>query len=117
MSGMTYEIQRRQVGNFSLATYKHPFNYQHCKMKCNEYGRMTLKEFKECLKDPQKLGEIGHLSSFIYWVQNKDRSDYRDALGDYGLIHLLFHCLGGKEEIKKHAEYIHELFKTDIRLA
>ncbi|KAA1246534.1 hypothetical protein F0000_07170 [Aquimarina sp. RZ0] len=85
-------------------------------MKYNEYAFMELDEFKKCLMNPVKLGEIGHLCSFILWVKNKERHEYRDSLGDYGLIHLLFHCLESKEDAKQHAEYIHTLFKEDIKL-
>ncbi|TSE06386.1 MULTISPECIES: hypothetical protein [Aquimarina] len=111
MSGMNYEIQNRK-----LQSYKHTFDYNFCKRKYNEYARMTLDQFRECLKDPQKLGEIGHLCSFILWVKNKEKHEYRDALGDYGLIHLLFHCLENKHHAEIHAEYIHVLFKEDIKL-
>ncbi len=77
---------------------------------------MTSEEFKECLKDTQKLGEIGHLCCFILWVKNKERHEYRGALGDYGIIHLLFHCVEAKHHTEIHAEYIHMLFKEDIKL-
>ncbi len=111
MSGINYEIQNRK-----LQSYKHSFDYNFCKRKYNEYALMKLDDFRECLKDPQKIGEIGHLCSFIMWVKNKERHEYRDSLGDYGLIHLLFHCLESKENANLHAEYIHTLFKEDIKL-
>ncbi|TSE05228.1 hypothetical protein [Aquimarina algiphila] len=111
MSGLTYEIQNRK-----LQSYKHTFDYNFCKRKYNEYARMTIEEFKECLKDRNKLGEIGHLTAFILWVKNKERHEYRDALGDQGIIHLLFHCAENKHHADIHAEYIHELFKEDIKL-
>lgn len=111
MSGVNYEIQNR-----NLQSYKHTFDYNFCKRKFNEYARMELKEFKECLKDRTKLGEIGHLSSFILWVKNKDKHEYRQALSDYGLIHLLFHCVESKHNAELHAKYIHMLFKEDVRL-
>ncbi|WP_146052707.1 MULTISPECIES: hypothetical protein [Aquimarina] len=111
MSGISYEIQNRK-----LQSYKHTFDYNFCKRKYNEYACMPLEEFKKCLSNAQKLGEIGHLCSFIYWIKNKERHEYRDTFGDYGLIHLLFHCLEGAEQVNIHAEYIHSLFKEDIRL-
>lgn len=112
MSGIKYEIQNRK-----LRSYKHTFDYNFCKQKYNEYAMMELKEFKKCLKKPDKLGEIGHLCSFILWVKNKEQDEYRDCLGDYGLIHLLFHCLESKHNADIHAEYIHMLFKEDIKLS
>ncbi|GAA0716733.1 hypothetical protein [Aquimarina litoralis] len=111
MSGIKYEIQNRK-----LRSYKHTFDYNFCKQKYNEYARMDLDKFKACLKKPEKIGEIGHLCSFILWVKNKEQDEYRDCLGDYGLIHLLFHCLENKHNIEVHAEYIHMLFKEDIKL-
>lgn len=111
MSGMKYEIQSRK-----LRSYKHTFDYNFCMQKYNEYARMDLQKFKECLSNPQKIGEIGHLCSFILWVKNKEQDEYRDCLGDYGLIHLLFHCLENPKNIEKEAEYIHMLFKEDIIL-
>ncbi|WP_438423234.1 hypothetical protein [Aquimarina macrocephali] len=77
---------------------------------------MGLKEFIKCLKDPTHLGEIGHLSCFVYWAKNKEKHLYRDILGDCGLIHLLFHCLGSKQQAEINGEYIYKLFKEDIRL-
>lgn len=112
MSGIKYEITDR-----NLKDHKHTFDYDFCKSKYEEYARMTFTEFKECLKDPIKIGEIGHLSSFVLWVKNIDQDEYRDTLSDYGLIHLLFHCLENKEEANKHAIYIHQLFKEDIKLS
>jgi len=100
MSGINYEIQNRK-----LQSYKHTFDYNFCKRKYNEYAM-----------DPKKLGEIGHLCSFILWVKNKEKHEYRDTLGDYGLIHLLFHCLESEHHAKIHGEYIHMLFKEDIKL-
>ena len=111
MNGINYEIQNRK-----RHSYKHTFDYNFCKRKYNEYALMELDEFRECLKDPEKLGEIGHLCCFILWVKNKEKHEYRDALGDYGLIHLLFHCLENKHHAALHAGYIHLLFKEDIRL-
>ncbi len=111
MSGINYEIQNR-----NLRSYKHTFDYNFCKKKYNEYAFMKTEEFKESLFDQEKLGEIGHLCCFILWVKNKEQSEYRDSLGDYGLIHLLFHCVENKEYVNIHAEYIHELFKEDIKL-
>ncbi len=111
MSGINYEIQNRK-----LQSYKHTFDYDFCKKKYDEYARMSLKKFRECLKDSQKLGEIGHLCCFILWVKNKAKHEYRDSLGDYGLIHLLFHCIEDKHHVEVHAEYIHMLFKEDIKL-
>ncbi len=111
MSGIHYEIQNRK-----LQSYKHTFDYNFCKRKYNEYALMKLNDFKKCLKDPQKVGEIGHLCSFILWIKNKEKHEYRDSLGDYGLIHLLFHCLESKHDADTHAEYIHTLFKEDIKL-
>ncbi|MEB3346325.1 hypothetical protein U6A24_12680 [Aquimarina gracilis] len=114
---MKYEIQRREIGKYPLATYNHTLDYNYCKRKYNEYALMSLEEFKKCLKNPQKIGEIGHLSSFIYWFKNKERHEYRESYGDYGLSHLLFHCLVDPErEIPMHAEYIHLLFQEDIKL-
>jgi len=112
MSGINYEIQNRK-----LKLYKHTFDYNFCKQKYNEYALMELDEFKNCLKDPQKLGEIGHLCCFILWVKNKERYEYRDTLGDYGLIHLLFHCMEDPGHADTHGVYIHTLFKEDIKLA
>ncbi len=111
MSGINYEIQDR-----NLQSHKHTFDYNFCKMKYNEYARMELEEFRECLKDRHKLGEIGHLCCFVLWAKNKEQHEYRDALGDYGLIHLLFHCVEGGDQAERHAGYIFELFKEDIRL-
>ncbi len=111
MSGINYEIQNRK-----LQLYKHTFDYNFCKRKYNEYALMETDEFRKCLKDPEKLGEIGHLCCFILWVKNKEQHEYRDTMGDYGLIHLLFHCLEHKHHAEIHAEYIHMLFKDDIRL-
>ncbi|MDY8137591.1 hypothetical protein [Aquimarina sp. 2201CG5-10] len=111
MDGIPYEIQDRKLNSF-----KHTFDYNFCKRKYNEYARMPLDEFKECLKDRQKLGEIGHLCCFILWVKNKEQFEYRDTLGDRGLIHLLFHCLENDDSIEMHVQYIHELFKEDIEL-
>jgi len=56
MSGIKYEIKNRK-----LRTYKHTFDYNFCKQKYDEYAHMDLEEFKECLRDPRKIGEIGHL--------------------------------------------------------
>ncbi len=112
MSGINYEILNRK-----LQLYKHSFDYNFCKRKYNEYALMELDAFRECLMDPKKIGEIGHLCSFIMWVKNKDQHEYRDSLGDYGLIHLLFHCLESTHHAELHAEYIHTLFKEDIKLA
>ena len=111
MSGINYEIQNRK-----LQSYKHTFDYDFCKKKYDEYARMSLKKFRECLKDSQKLGEIGHLCCFILWVKNKAKHEYRDSLGDYGLIHLLFHCVEDTYHAEEHADYIHMLFKEDIKL-
>ena len=111
MSGINYQIQTRNRN-----TYNHSFDYNFCKMKYNEYALMELEEFKKCLMDSQKIGEIGHLCSFILWVKNKEQDEYRQSLSDYGLIHLLFHCLESTEDAEKHAEYIHSLFKEDIKL-
>jgi len=111
MSGIHYEIQSR-----NLKSFKHTFDYRFCKMKYDEYASMSIDEFKKCLEDPQKLGEIGHLCCFILWIKNMEGYEYRDALGDYGLIHLLFHCVENTEHIQIHAEYIHMLFKEDIQL-
>ncbi len=112
MSGINYEIQNRR-----LKSYKHTFDYKFCKQKYDEYALMPLDEFKDCLKDRKKLGEIGHLCCFILWIKNMERHEYRDSLGDYGLIHLLFHCTENKKDVELHAEYIHTLFKEDIKLA
>ncbi|SHJ45111.1 hypothetical protein SAMN04488508_10924 [Aquimarina spongiae] len=111
MSGMNYEIQNRK-----LQSYKHTFDYNFCKRKYNEYANMELDKFIKCLKDSRKIGEIGHLCSFILWVKNKEKHDYRDTLGDYGIIHLLFHCLENTQHAEMHGEYIHMLFKEDIKL-
>ena len=111
MSGIKYEIQSRD-----LKSFKHTFDYSFCKQKYDEYASMELKTFTECLKDPVKLGEIGHLSCFVYWIKNKEQWEYRDALGDYGLIHLFFHCLESTHSAETHADYIHMLFKEDIQL-
>lgn len=108
---MNYEIQNRK-----LQSYKRTFDYNFCKRKYNEYASMSLKDFRKCLMDSRKLGEIGHLCSFILWVKNKEKHEYRDVLGDYGLIHLLFHCLESTHSAEIHAEYIHMLFKEDIKL-
>lgn len=107
-----YEIQNR-----NLKSYKHTFDYGFCKIKYEEYANMSLEKFKGVLKKRKKLGEIGHLCSFILWVKNKEQDEYRDCLGDYGLIHLLFHCVENKHNIDVHAEYIHKLFKEDIKLS
>lgn len=112
MCGITYEIQNRK-----LISYKHTFDYNFCKRKYNDYALMDLKNFKEALKDKSKLGEIGHLCCFILWIKNKEQYEYRETLGDYGLIHLLFHCMEDEDSVELHAEYIHNLFKEDIRLA
>ncbi|WP_282080885.1 hypothetical protein [Aquimarina algiphila] len=111
MSGINYEIQNRK-----LQSYKHTFDYNFCKRKYNQYARMTLEEFKGCLKDRKKIGELGHLCSFILWIKNKEKHEYRDTLGDYGIIHLLFHCVENKHHVEIHAEYILMLFKEDIKL-
>ncbi|MDY8135203.1 hypothetical protein [Aquimarina sp. 2201CG5-10] len=111
MSGINYEIQDRKLNSF-----KHTFDYNFCKRKYDEYARMSLEEFRECLKDRQKLGEIGHLCCFILWVKNIEQHEYRDTLGDYGLIHLLFHCMENHDAADMHAQYIHMLFKEDIKL-
>lgn len=108
---MKYEIQNR-----NLQSYKHSFDYNYCKCKYIEYSKMSLEYFKKCLRNPLKIGEIGHLSCFILWVKNKEQDEYRDCLGDYGLIHLLFHCLENEQQIEAHAEYIHMLFKEDVQL-
>lgn len=108
---MKYEISDRKNRYF-----KHTFDYNFCKRKYNEYASMTIEEFAECLKKRSKLGEIGHLCCFILWIKNKEQYEYREVLGDYGIIHLLFHCVESKEEAKRKAEYIFELFKTDIQL-
>ena len=110
MSGVTYEIQSRD-----LKSFKHTFDYDFCKKKYTEYAFMDIDEFSTCLKNRQKLGEIGHLCCFILWVKNKEQYQYRDSLGDYGLLHLLFHCVEDKSEVKRHAAYIHKLFKEDIK--
>lgn len=109
---MKYEISNRN-NNW----YKHGFDYEFCKMKYEEYARMTWKEFKKCLKKRRALGEIGHLCCFILWVKNKPQHEYRQSFSDYGLIHLLFHCVESKEEAKKHGKYIFQLFKEDIKLS
>ncbi len=111
MSGINYEIQSRDQ-----KTFKHSFDYEFCKRKYQEYANMSTDEFKECLKDKHKLGEIGHLASFVLWVKNKERQEYRDTLGDYGLIHLLFHCVESEYHAETDAKYIHKLFKKDIKL-
>lgn len=111
MSGIKYEIQNR-----NLHTHKHTFDYNFCKQKYTEYALMDLEQFKECLLDQNKLGEIGHLACFVLWVKNKEQYEYRDSLGDYGLIHLLFHCVENKEHVNIYGEYIHMLFKEDIKL-
>ena len=111
MSGINYEIQNR-----NLKSYKHTFDYNFCKKKYNEYAKMDKKSFIKSLKDPQQLGEIGHLCCFILWIKNKERYEYRDCLGDYGLIHLLFHCAENSSFADKEGEYIHNLFKEDIQL-
>ncbi|WP_109300157.1 hypothetical protein [Aquimarina sp. AU474] len=77
---------------------------------------MSLEDFQECLGNSKKIGAVGHLCSFILWVKNKERYEYRDSLGDYGLIHLLFHCLENPHNAELHSEYIHKLFKEDITL-
>ena len=111
MSGIKYEIQSRD-----LKSFKHTFDYSFCKQKYDEYASMDLKAFTKCLKDPAKLGEIGHLCCFVLWVKNKEQYEYRDTLGDYGLIHLLFHCVENGHSVEIHADYIHMLFKEDIKL-
>ncbi|WP_438710843.1 hypothetical protein ACSTS3_19590 [Aquimarina muelleri] len=108
---VNYEIQNRK-----LQSFKHTFDYNFCKRKYEEYAALDLKEFRKCLKDRNKLGEIGHLCCFILWVKNKEGYEYRDSLGDYGIIHLLFHCVEAKHNAMIHAEYIFELFKQDIKL-
>ena len=112
MSGIQYEILTRD-----LQSYKHTFDYNFCKRKYKEYASMGLKNFKKCLQDKHKLGEIGHLCCFILWIKNKAQHEYRDALGDYGLIHLLFHCAESERDVELYAEYIYKLFKEDIELA
>ncbi|WP_299431537.1 hypothetical protein [uncultured Aquimarina sp.] len=109
---MKYEVQSR-----TLQSRKHTFDYDACKKKYTEYAVMDLDEFKACLKKKKKLGEIGHLCSFILWVKNKEQDEYRDTLGDCGLIHLLFHCAENDHNVELHAEYIHLLFKEDIKLS
>ncbi|WP_074406655.1 hypothetical protein [Aquimarina megaterium] len=112
MSGINYEIQNRK-----LATFKHTFDYNFCKRKYNEYALMDLEKFKECLLDKETLGEIGHLCCFVLWAKNKEQHEYRDSLGDYGIIHLIFHCIESIDQVELHAEYIHRLFKEDIKLS
>lgn len=112
MSGLTYEISDR-----NNRWFKHSFDYDFCKRKYEEYANMDIEEFSECLKTRSKLGEIGHLCCFILWVKNKEQYEYRQTLGDYGLIHLLFHCVESKNQAKRIAPYIHQLFKEDIKLA
>ncbi|UZO81290.1 hypothetical protein NBT05_02170 [Aquimarina sp. ERC-38] len=111
MGGVNYEIQDR-----NLESRKHTFDYNFCKKKYNEYVTMGKKKFIKSLKNPQKLGEIGHLSCFILWIKNKERYEYRDSLGDYGLIHLLFHCAENSSFADKEGGYIFQLFKEDIAL-
>ncbi len=116
MSGLNYQIQRRAVGKYKLHTYTHSFNYEFCKRKYLEYALMSIEEFTKCLRDSVQLGEIQHLSIFILWVKNPPQNILRNSLGDYGLLHLLAHCVGNQKEAEAHAEYIHELFKEDVKL-
>lgn len=111
MSGVNYEIQSRR-----LHTYKHTLDYEMCRKKYNHYASMELPRFIDCLKNREQLGEIGHLASFVLWFKNKKNPQYREALSDYGLVHLLFHCVENKVNADIHGEYIHYLFKEDIKL-
>ena len=108
---MTYEIQ-----DINLKTFKHGFNYSQCKRKYQEYANMDIEEFKKCLADNQKLGEIGHLCCFILWIKNLPQYEYKFQFSDYGLIHLLFHCVENKDEINQRAQMIKQLFDKEIKL-
>ena len=108
---MIYEIQ-----NSKLQSFKHTFDYNACKKKYEYYNQMNLKEFKRCLKNRQTIGEIGHLCCFVLWVKHKERYEYRQVLSDYGIIHLLFHCVENKRLVSRHAKEIKELFTKDIKL-
>ena len=96
MSGIIYKTQAGNGAEFS-----HTFDYQMCKIKYEEYANLSLSEFKKALKDQNKIGEIGHISCFVMWCKNLPGYKYRDSTSDYGLLHLLFHCMHIPSEIEE----------------
>lgn len=117
MNGIRYEIQTREYKGYPPRTYKHTYDYEFCKHLYKKIKGMSSDEFKVYLYDVNHVKETMHLAEHVLWSKNLKEKDYRYQFSDYGLIHLLTHCINTPVEVDRHFRFIHQMFKEEVRLS